>query len=248
MATEIVKFNGENKIIIAYASKKIGDYSQSELILEVAKIINKILASLGWSKSHEEVDGMSVLTSDHLKLNHKHHALEEFRIACDKGVIGEFGEYQGLGMVVLIKWFNSYLKSQERINAMKAYISNQKESFGELKLSNEEIEVRMQMALRRNKEYLKEGKFEWFRFDTGNAVYDWLDENKLIKFSVEEKKLIFLEAKKMLLEEVNRDKKEMRVSVYEYGKLIRNLEEKKAGSVIVRAKKIALKKYLEINK
>lgn len=248
MEQGIVKFNGDNKIIIAYCSKKIGDYSRAELILEVSKLINYILAALGWSKNMEEVDGISVMTSDKLIETHRHHSFEELRIACDRGMVGEFGEYQGLGMVVLIKWFNLYLKSQERINAMKAYISNQKESFGELKLSNEEIEVRMQMALKRNKDYLKEDKFEWFRFDTGNAVYDWLDEKKLIKFSVEEKKLIFLEAKKMLLSEIEKDKKEMKFSVYEYGKLIRNLEEKKASSVVVRAKKIALKKYLEINK
>lgn len=248
MEQGIVKFNGENKIIVAYCAKKIGNYSRSELILEVSRLINYILSALGWSKSMEEVDGISVMTADKLIETHKHHSLEEFRIACDKGMVGEFGEYQGLGMVILIKWFNLYLKSLERINAMKTYISNQKESFGAPKLSNEEIEVRMQMALKRNKEYLKEDKFEWFRFDTGNAVYDWLDEKKLIKLSLEEKELIFSEAKKMLLAEAEKDKKEMRFSFYEYGKLIRNLEEKKAGSVIVRAKKIALKKYLEINK
>jgi|SRR3972149_1262993 len=214
---------------------------------ELRQFISTVIFDSGYGKSWSEEELNRLITgvlTDVLRY-FSHLTTQEVGIAFYRGCREEYGEFYGLSTKIFYSWLKSYVsKSKIEANKELKKIDVLKEV-----ISEEEI-------LRRENRWLKTmGKeFNYFVetgvydiYDIGNLLYNYLDKNKLISFTKEEKKQIMEEAKLSLKRNDSSLRLKDKHKKIEYLEIIDKMDNKKSTAhnlLIAESKHIALKKHL----
>lgn len=170
---------------------------------ELATILLHAYTSTGQNAPEEEVYMyMTKVFINDVRMYFYDLTLAEIAYAVSMGIRGEYihkpGEFCGLTNVNLYRWLKSYRESAERSLAVREVrqttIHKQLAQFGTVT----DIEKRNKMIAYVIEAFEKGADFT----DYGNAVYDFLDSEKIIDLSAERKREIFQQTfEKMASEE-----------------------------------------------
>jgi hypothetical protein len=127
----------------------------------------------------------------YLQKKYKHYTFSQLKLACLRGVRGEYGTWYHLNYESVLKWLKSF--HAEKMTADKKLIEARKDE--EKRISDEEKEYWQAEFIKGLMEAFKAHKDGKPFEDRGNAYYDHLDKEGLVNLTLEQKKAIFEEAK-----------------------------------------------------
>lgn len=168
--------------------------------------------------------------------------INEIKIAVNQGCNKFYGEFAGLGKSVLAHFINSYMQSNERLEAIKKQVRFLKEP--EIVLSEQE-----------KKDKVKNGCLEMFeRFkngetinDIGNVNYNYLAKLGVINFTERRRSEFKKQAQEVLRKEavLKRSSAKGINAIRDAIKEIEAVNDQNGNKVIAEAKRIALQTYFE---
>jgi hypothetical protein len=211
---------------------RIREHDEATIKSSIAILVQKMFLIAGQTPDKKDITIICKEITADLQKRYKGMTLNEVDYALNAGVRGEYGEYFGINVVSINKWLRAYYNSDERKEAQRSKIFPEFE-LSEHEMTQEEIEsVRKQATL-----------YAWNRFkmyglcdDCGNVAYNFLDKKGLIPFTVEEKKEMYVEAQKTIVQRA----KNYASNVYQLEQM---LEKNRAEAVKMKAKHIALNAY-----
>ena len=170
--------------------------------------------------------------------------LDEIDYAIGKMIRGYYGEFTGVTVANIHKALKAYAGSAERQEFIRmARNPNQKQLPDKAPLSQHEIKEKMMAYTEKAfSEYKETGYF----MDLGNAIYDFLDQQKIIQLTPKKKREIFEGAKKIILaqKKKQRDFTDNAISKIDMARIIKAIETgKEASEVIAESKRIALNNF-----
>ena len=240
-------FNGlslkEKTFIEAYTSPKINTLENEVLNKHIINISNQMFATSGQRINDDELKAFCIMLKNELKTYFANVSIKDVETAINKGVRREFGEYYGLNMVSVNFWLKKYLDSEDRRNALKKLTASK--PLIENKPTPQQINETMQNALKRAKELIKTNEFNIEGLDFGNCLYDYLTGINEINFSNEQKNEFMNVAKQHLTQNALNQKFKFEITQKNFNKIIEGIEAQKSTTVVILAKKYALKNYLE---
>jgi hypothetical protein len=156
---------------------------------EVLTQIMKSITHLNWSVPDQNT--LTVLVTEvskSIREKYKTIRVEEISTAFANGIRGEYGEFMGLSVITFEKFIIAYLASNYRTELGKSM------PVAELPSPSKELtrQDRIKWAMKAFSEFRESGHYN----DLGNIVYTFLDSEKLIPFTVQEKFGILEEARK----------------------------------------------------
>jgi hypothetical protein len=216
------------------AGLRIGEHDEETVKSSLALIVQKIFQYAGQKPEKRDIAVICKEISSDLTKRYKGMTMNEVDYALTYGVKGEYGEYFGINVASISKWIKAYYNSEERKEAQRSKL------FPELALpertgpTDSEILAFKIEACNRAFELAKAGKQVR---DTGNTVYDFLDEKGEIQFTAAEKNSFMQIAERELKAEAREHAKDsVRPAGYFIEKILR-------ANIIARAKKIALNEH-----
>ena len=202
-------------------------------------MVQTLYASLGQVPSADDVAVIIRGVCTDLQTRFKTLTLHEVKIALDNGVRGEYGEYFGINIVSINRWLKAYSASDERKEALRIYNTAQLPQ--KCQPTNDEKRTMMHGACKRAYQIFVETGIV---YDFGNAVYDHLDSEGLIKISKEKKMEIFETARRELIAEAKQiavtKNGDAKIPYINALKSIENNNKDTRCKIAARAKRIAL--------
>lgn len=170
-------------------------------------------------------------------------SIEEIREIFDQGVRGEYGDYKGINVVSISRWIKAYIHHPDTILRKQRELGKQKQRLRLAKtcsISDEEKESIMLAAYRKSITDYRSGKPV---VDRCNAIYDWLDQKKLIKLTIAQKNELMQKAKKIVLAR----QKDTGYSNFTIQQIIKRISEAVTPDplVVQEAKRLALVEHIK---
>ena len=187
----IVLTTNEQEIIKATQSEKLCNLDITELMVGIKSLIKMTYFNAGFSiKGDNDIDksdNLILMTKSVIKeiiTPYKNLTLAEIEIAFRRGVLKRYGEYMGISVVSLVNWIICY--QNERMDAIfrNKQLLEKAEAENVTKSPEEREQIMKDFSHRAFAEFKEKGIF----LDYGNAVYSFLDEKGLIKFTGDEKR------------------------------------------------------------
>jgi hypothetical protein len=223
-----------NELVVKEKTElRVKDSEEQEIKVMIYNFVPQLYPLCGQTPNEKDIDLFAQQLPVLLKSRYRTLTLDEVRKALLNGTIGDYGDYYGLNITSFVKFLNAYSASDEHKKAMAA--RHQPPPLPELP-------PRQGMTETELKDYAKDMFSEFKRCgkvrDSGSIVYNYLDSQGLIPFTVEEKKTMYAQAEK----ELERDVKRNAFDEVQAGVLLDKISDIGVKS---RAKRIALNRFFE---
>lgn len=255
----------EQEIVIATNSVKLINAQTANRIEQLVNLLRLTHFNTGFAlkgstpeKQTEHLIYTAQALYEVIAYKYERYTIEDVKIAFKNGVLGEYGEFQGLAVATFAKWLKGY-ESARKDATFKQY--KQLEKTQEIKLTEREIwlkekEVRKHCFSEFNKfkagvKYNKIGDAFYPAAcpDAGNVIYNYLDSKGIIPFTTKRKNEFMLMAEKLIREENNPKTKFNQIDRLEAKYLIAQIENGSKSAyenIVIRAKKLALNEYFKL--
>lgn len=251
---EISSHNLDKKSVEVYVSHfsntKIKNYEDKNIVKDKVKIIlNNTFAYKGQSPNSEREYGFILVSlQEDLLNNFNDYTIQDVKLSFAYGVRGELGEYFGLNGKTFYDWLKNY-KSKilnptiQKVAKLKPVEKSEVDSEA---IYNNYISILSDSY----KKFLETQIYSLF--DYGNMIYNFLDKNKVIQYTKEEKFEMMNQAKhivKNMLIEDNKHKKSLGkdFQILNLEKAFRQIEnnESHQKEIIIESKRVALKRFFD---
>lgn len=225
---------------------KIKNIQPEKVFEPMVDIVLRACAETSQNLSIEDVKFLAASLDADIRKDFPAFTLQEISHVIHRGVRGFYSEFTGISVANIYKWLKQYSTSDERAEYIRLSRDiNQKQLPQQTELTDHEKRERMISYTVSSFTRLKEkGHFN----DVGNAVYDFLDQNNIIKLSNEKKKELFEDARQIIKKEKLTAKEAAQSTITRLGisKYLQAIETAKKGTEIaVLAKKIALNNFFQ---
>ena len=223
---------------------KVTALPEREAETALLELINKAILELGQSPAGSKAEDrkkylgvMARLTLNDIKLYFPHVTLEEVANAIRRGIRREYGEYFGFNVIAVHGFIEKYLESDDRNDALakqSRFLLTQEVPQEPPALNQREI---MEAGLVKCYEIFKKtGRI----IDCGNVNYEMLVKEGRINLTDEEKHLLFKEAERLIRYEEDQQ-------AGSFHQIVARLKGQGTdhGTIVSRAKELALKRYFE---
>lgn len=181
------------RILKAFDSPKIGSLPTDKLLPSLNESITYAYAFAGINATGDNLEFTAKALLPNLISYFQHFHINELKIAWEKGIQGQYGEWMGMNPGNLLRWLNNYRVSDERFRAL-GYLATPDKQLPPPSDTYKEQIIRS-AALQKFKDF-KENKPI---FDFGSVTYNYLDKLGLIPFSDKEKTKILEAVKKQMI-------------------------------------------------
>ena len=237
-----------NLISLHFDTKKIRNYESDDFKGLYTFLLN-LCKLIGVSEPPEKE--VIILLISHVKSHHHDFSKEEIENAFSLATAGklgfEFVHYNRITPQLISKTLKAYSRErQQRVSEFRnlEYKENLKKKEEDSKKSDEEVlKMRFENALRLHETYLQDGEVD----DFGNATYKYLRSLGLIKITKDKAEDYYSKARSLVENEASSNKLKSLMSGQAtfFGKQDpKDLE----GSIMVKARKIALNEFFELLK
>lgn len=223
---------------------RVTSLSEPEAETALLELINRAMLELGQSPTGSRPEDrkkylgvMARMTLNDIKLYFPQVTLEEVANAIRRGIRREYGEYFGFNVIAIHGFIEKYLESDDRNDALakqNRFLLTQEVPGEPPAINQREI---MEAGLARCYEIFKKtGRI----IDCGNVNYEMLVKEGRINLTNEEKHLLFKEAERLIRHEEDQQ-------AGSFHQIVARLKGKETdhGTIVSRAKELALKRYFE---
>lgn len=184
-----------NPYVLASTQPKIYQMVKREATDRISETLAKTFYEAGQKITPAELALLSTALYSECNLLFKNITTGDLGLALANGVRGMYGEYFGLNIATFNRWVRHYAQSEERKQAKQI-----NETTYEPKMSKQQAEKDFKRAINEQfKHYKKTGELQ-ILFPI--ILFKDFEANGLIKITLEQKKVIFDEAKKKLIQEL----------------------------------------------
>lgn len=173
--------------------------------------------------------------------------LKELPIAIERGTQKEYGDYFGLNKTSFIQFIKGYKASEARAQALEPHLKSLSEP-QVIPTASEQFDTAKSNALQAFEAHKNKTSVDRM----GGVVYDFLNSIGLITYSTEQKKEIFVQATKKVIDEAEAHRlgsdffiRQSLLKLIETFKAVPTEGTKEHGIIVAKAKYITLCKYFD---
>lgn len=213
----------DNPFKLALLSPKVVEMKKAEAMKEINALLHVTFNEVGFAL--KDMPLLCTQVYKEIQMQFRFIRLEEMKLAFQRGIRKEYGEYMGLSLITFHTWMKAFIQDGERKQAIEELRASREQEPKPL-MSKTEAEFLWKQAMREQFAHFKKTGF--LKCELPIFQFKEFERLGLIKLNATEKQFIWNQAKENLLEKkrlkrLNPDSKEQLTKLTEsIGRIVEN--------------------------